>query len=222
MVDVGCGTGVLAHAALNRGGQVIGIDPNPGMLAVARHRSPAVTWLDGVAEQLPLDTASADVVASQFALMFFVDPAAAITEMRRVLRPGGRLVIATWAQLSTNPGYAVMVDLIRRVVGGMAADALRAPFSVGTSQALRNLVAPEFPDVHIETHTGRARFPSLEAWLTTEIKAWTLEALVSDQQLSTLLAEAPRALGQFTTPTGAVTFDMPALIASARVPKDMK
>ena len=215
VVDVGCGTGVLALAALGRGGAVVGVDPNAGMLAVAWRRSSEVTWLEGVAEQLPLDADSASVVASQFALMFFVDRAGAVAEMRRVLRPGGRLVIATWTRVSEIPGYDALAGLLRRVVGDAAAEALLAPFVVGSEGALFDLVSPAFPDVRVETRAGRARFFFFNDTATTEIKAWTLEDMVSDDQLAQLLAEAPAALGQFVAPDGTVDFSLPALIASA-------
>ncbi len=218
VVDVGCGTGVLARAALQRvgaGGQVVGVDPNAGMLDVARQEAPEVTWIQGVAERLPLDPASADVVAGQFALMFFTDRAAALSEMRRVLRPGGRLVIATWAALSASPGYDAMVSLLRRVAGDPAADALLVPFTIGTESALMDIVAPVFPDVQIQLLTGRARFPSIDAWLTADIKAWTLNDLVGDDQLAELHTEAPRVLGRFRAPDGTVDFAAPAVIAIA-------
>ena len=219
VLDVGCGTGVLARAAQERvgpDGHVIGLDPNTGMLAVARSHSSAVTWREGVGESLPLDAESVDVAASQFALMFFLDPAGAVAEMHRVLRPRGRLVVATWAGLTANPGYDALVGLLRRVVGDAAADALIAPFTIGTERALFGLVSPVFSDVQVEVREGRARFPSIEAWLTTDIKAWTLEELVSDEQLTELLAEAPRILGDFTSTDGTVDFPMPALVATAR------
>jgi hypothetical protein len=58
----------------------------------------------------------------------------------------------------------------------------------------------------IETHAGRARFPTLESWVTTDVRAWTLVELISGDQLAELLAEAPRALAQFRTRDGAVDF----------------
>src|SRR5262245_60940676 len=67
VLDVACGTGVLArHAAqcVGPGGQVVGLDPNPGMLAVARENAPAIEWQQGVAESLPFPDGSFDAVVS--------------------------------------------------------------------------------------------------------------------------------------------------------------
>lgn len=76
VLDVACGTGVLACAAAQRvggGGAVTGLDPNEDMLAVARRKSTTIEWLSGRAEALPFNDQSFDVVVSQFGLMFFDD-----------------------------------------------------------------------------------------------------------------------------------------------------
>src|SRR5262245_44029750 len=90
VLDVGCGTGVLARTAADRAAadsQVTGLDRNEGMLAVARRLRPQIDWRQGDATALPFVDASYNVVMSQFALMYFPDRAAALTEMVRVLRP---------------------------------------------------------------------------------------------------------------------------------------
>lgn len=102
VLDVACGTGVLTRAASARvgpNGSATGVDPNPGMLAVAARLAPKVDWQQGAAEALPFPDASFDTVASQFGLMFFEDRLAAIREMLRVLEPGGSFAIAVWDSL---------------------------------------------------------------------------------------------------------------------------
>jgi ubiquinone/menaquinone biosynthesis C-methylase UbiE len=97
VLDVACGTGVLARALTERvgpRGSVVGLDINEGMLTVARRVSPRVEWRAGAAEALPFEAESFDAVLSQFGLMFFDDRRAAIREMQRVLKPGGRLAVA--------------------------------------------------------------------------------------------------------------------------------
>jgi SAM-dependent methyltransferase len=91
VLDVGCGTGVLAREALRRvgqEGQVVGADLNQGMLAVAARTEPEITWRSGDAASLPFEDASFDVVVSQFALMYFRDRVASLREMWRTLAPG--------------------------------------------------------------------------------------------------------------------------------------
>jgi ubiquinone/menaquinone biosynthesis C-methylase UbiE len=100
VLDVGCGTGVLAREAVGRigsSGRVTGLDLNEGMLSVARLVGPGIDWRQGDAGDLPFDDESFDVVVSQFALMYFPGWPAALREMKRVLIPSGRLAEAVWA-----------------------------------------------------------------------------------------------------------------------------
>ncbi len=115
VLDVACGTGVLARAArkrLGESGEVVGLDPNPGMLTVAQRLEPGVTWQPGVAEELPFGDDSFDRVVSQFGMMFFTDAEQAVAEMARVLVPGGSVAVAVWASLEETPGYLAMVGLL--------------------------------------------------------------------------------------------------------------
>lgn len=78
VLDVACGTGVLAREAAARvgpAGQVAGVDPGRGMLAVARELAPKLEWLEATAESIPFGDRSFDAVVSQFGLMFFSDRA---------------------------------------------------------------------------------------------------------------------------------------------------
>jgi SAM-dependent methyltransferase len=105
VLDLGTGTGSVAIAAAGRvgpGGRVTGVDISPDMLAVARRRIAEsgftnVELREGRAEQLPADNGSCDVLLASLSLMYVIDRAAAAREIRRVLRPGGRLVAAVWA-----------------------------------------------------------------------------------------------------------------------------
>lgn len=101
-VDVGCGTGTfaLALAARQPGAQVIGVDGDPEILALAQAKrgAGAVEWQEGLAQELPLPEASADVVTISLVLHHLLaeDKRKALSEMRRILKPGGRLHVADW------------------------------------------------------------------------------------------------------------------------------
>lgn len=221
LLDVGCGTGVLARRAVERvgtHGTVVGVDLNPGMLAVARRAEPAIEWREGTAEALPCADGEFDRVVCQFAAMFFDDRRAAIDEMARVVRPGGTVAIATWASVDESPGYAAMVELIRRVVGDDGAAALMAPFVLGDSHTVGNLVGPSLPGASVTRHEGVARFDSIDAWLHTDIRGWTLSDMVDDKTFEELRREAHRELERFTDAEGRVRFAAPALIATATKP----
>lgn len=219
VLDVACGTGVLARDAVRRvgsAGKVVGLDVNDGMLAVARRREADVEWRRGRAESLPFEAQSFDAVLSQFGLMFFDDPRQALREMLRVVRPGGRIVVAVWDALERAPGYEAMAGLLRRLFGEEIANALRAPYCLGDTNALAGLCAEAgLANAVIETHAGTARFPSIASWVRTDIKGWTLADRIDDAQHALLAAEAEKALRRFVVAGGAVQFAHPAHIVSA-------
>lgn len=220
VLDVGCGTGVLARAAARRlagAGSVTGVDINEGMLAVARRAREPVTWQLSAAECLPFPAHSFDRVASQFALMFFADRTAGLEEMARVTRPGGTVTIATWASVDQSPGYAAMVRLLERLFGDEPAAALMAPFTLGTERELRALTQEVLPELTITRHDGVARFGSLEAWVHTDVRGWTLADMIDDDQQVELLAAAKVELADFVDEQGRVEFAAPALIATTTV-----
>lgn len=101
VLDVGTGTGVVAVTAARAGAKVTGLDLTPALLEEARENARIalqgdIVWTEGDAENLPYPDASFDVVVSQFGHMFAPRPEVAVAEMRRVLRPGGRIAFATW------------------------------------------------------------------------------------------------------------------------------
>ncbi|MDQ2068620.1 class I SAM-dependent methyltransferase [Natronospira bacteriovora] len=101
LLDVGCGTGLLLDRlkVAVPGVSLTGIDPSPGMLARARERlGDAVTLAQAPAEQLPFPDGAFDVVVSSSAFHYFRQPQAAVNEMARVLRPGGRLLLTDWCR----------------------------------------------------------------------------------------------------------------------------
>jgi SAM-dependent methyltransferase len=114
-------TGFLAAELLRPGGKLICSDFAEGMLEAARGRA-AELGLDNVefrrldAESLDLDTASVDAALCRWGYMLMADPAAALRETRRVLRPGGRLALAAWDCAQANPWAAVPAAELRRAL----------------------------------------------------------------------------------------------------------
>jgi SAM-dependent methyltransferase len=218
VLDVGCGTGVLARAAHVRvgvHGHVTGVDPNEGMLTVARRAGPDIEWQPGLAEQLPYPDHSVDRTVSQFALMYFTDPEGALREVCRVTRPEGRVAFAVWDRLDNNRGYARLATLVEELFGSDAADAIRVPFHMGDPETLLALATTALAEPTVTRHPGVARFESVEAWVHTEIRGWTLADSIDDHGFTTLLDAAQEQLSDLATDSR-VAFDVSALVVSGR------
>jgi SAM-dependent methyltransferase len=219
VLDVGCGTGVLAREAfgrVGREGQVVGLDLNEGMLAVAARTEPRIEWRLGDATSLPFVDGSFDVVVSQFALMYLPDRVASLCEMWRTLAPGGRLAIAVWAAIDHARGYEILVDIAARQCGREAADVLAAPFVLGDRAELAELfVSTGISEADITFHEGSIRFPSVGEFIRIEVKGSPLADLISDDAMRTLAAESENALAEFVVPSGAIVMPMDAHIVTA-------
>lgn len=222
VLDVACGTGVAAreaHRLVEPGGAVTGLDLNEGMLAVARNAAPRIGWRTGAAEMLPLTDATFDAVICQFGLMFFDDRAAALREMARVLRPGGRAAVAVWHTAEDSPGWSGMIRLLDRLIGRAAGDALRAPFALGRREDLgRVLEAGGWSDATVTSRKGMARFPSMADWVRINVRGWTFSDMVDDGQETALVDAAQHELAALIRPDGSVLFEHGAYIATLAKP----
>jgi len=221
VLDVACGTGALTVAVAGRaspGGAVLGLDVNPEMLAVAKRKHPEIEWHEGRAESLPFADANFDAVVSQFGLMFFDDRVAALREMQRVLRPGGRLAVAVCDALERSAGYAALAALLDRLFGRRVGDAFRAPFVLGDVTALQTLCAEAgIEEASVAPRDGTVRFDSIDALVSTERACvWTLGGLLDDDQFERLRREAQDAFRPFVEAGGRVAFAMPALLITAQ------
>lgn len=220
VLDVACGTGVLTLAAEERvgsDGDVAGLDANPEMLSVARSKSGRIQWREGRAEALPFPDQSFDAALSQFALMFFDDPPAALGEMMRVLKPGGQLAVAVCAAVDHSPGYAVFAELLHRLFGHHVAEAFRAPFSLGDPEQLLSLADQAgILDAKISRHEGSVQFASVASMISTERAClWTLGGQLDDTSFDRLLYKAEESLHPFVKDNGRIHFTMPALVLTA-------
>ena len=211
VLDVACGTGALTRAILGyTSGRVVGIDINPGMIAVAGRGGNDIEFAEGDASNLSFDDDTFDVAVSQFGLMFLDDPSQGITEMTRV---SNRAVVAVWDSIERSDGYFAMQELFRSELGNDAASSLDAPFAMGRDGALKDVFEDaKIPDVEYRSIRGTGRFDSISQWVTTEVRGWTLGNSVSDDQLDNLIGVAEDTLGRFATDQGCV-FGMTAKLA---------
>ncbi len=223
LLDVACGTGIVARSAARRAGRarstIIGLDPNPGMLAVAGDRAPELDWHEGEAEKLPFGDGEFDIVVSQFGLMFFEDRQAALREMQRVVAPGGRLLAAVFDDLSNIPGYRAMTDILGDVAGPDVAGALQVPFSLGDVDELHALCSEAgLSGAQITTHPGTARFPDTRTMVLADVQGWFPLAGISlsDGQIDEIVRRLDGALADHRADDGSVSFPLPAHLVIAK------
>ncbi|MEM7705304.1 MAG: methyltransferase domain-containing protein [Pseudomonadota bacterium] len=219
VLDVGCGTGVLTRELTQHvgdTGSLTGFDLSESMLSVARERCPGATFLQGNVVELPFEDQRFDIVVSSFMLMFVPDPKKALSEMRRVLKPGGRLVASVWQGLQDNIVYRHLVDATREVAGEEAAKSMAWPFTMGSPGALESIFASaDLEEAEITHHDGTADFPSVEDFVTTEVQAWLLANDVEQKQIDEMVSLMRTKYPSFEDATGPVSFPLNALIGKA-------
>ena len=226
VLDVGCGTGIVARRAAARvgpRGSVTGLDLNADMLSVARAVSegsvPAIAWQPGDAARLPFEDGSFDVVTSQQALQFFPEPATALREVRRVLSDRGRMAIAVLRAIHHTPVYGPVADALERHAGRQAGGMMRSPFPSWDREHLRALVSGGgFRGVHIRTDISHVRFPSVEALLQREAASSPLATALSSLEprvWAALIRDLESSLGEFLDDDG-IVFPMQTFVALAR------
>ena len=183
VLDLATGTGIVAHEAaplVGTHGQVVAVDVNPAMLAVAQTvpapPGAAIDWREGDASGLPLPDASIDVVLCQQGLQYFPDRPMAVAEASRVLAPGGRAVFAVWRSLEHNPVQMALNAAAQRRLG---VPAMAMPFSLGDAGAVQTLVEiADFAEVAITPRTLVVVFPSRAQYVRRNIES--LSAVVPE------------------------------------------
>lgn len=160
VLDVACGTGIVACRIAATGATVTGLDAAADRIERAKQRASeegvGVKWLEGTAEALPFRQPAFDLVTCQYGLPFFSDRALALREMRRVIAPGGRVVIATWGAVEQQGPYAAIDELVHRHTGNHNL----APYSLHEPAVLNKLlVDAKFFAVNVETVTRQVRVP---------------------------------------------------------------
>jgi SAM-dependent methyltransferase len=228
VLDVACGTGVIARLAAPQvgvAGQVRGLDINAEALAVARSLPPppgaSITWHEGSAVAMPFADATFDLVLCQQGLQFFPDRPAALREMHRVLAPGGRVTLSVWRAIQHSPAYAVLADALERHGFAEVAASRRAPFVLGSAEEIRALLAEAgFQHVTMHLAVKMARFASPELFVrlqtTASVTAPTsVFARVSEEARRALIRDVSTALRSYVDDAG-LAFPMAAHVAVAR------
>lgn len=165
VLDLACGTGIVSRQLapmLGASGHVTGVDISAAMLEQARSLpwpGPAgVEWLHADAASLPLPDATFTLAVCQQGLQFFPDREAAVSEMHRVLGPGGRAAVSVWQGLGRHPVLKAIYGAAAAHLGVPVAE-LAVPFSLPAAKALRELLhSGGFPRVAVGAQELEVRF----------------------------------------------------------------
>ncbi len=145
ILDVACGTGAMARAVarrLSEPSRIAGADVNAAMVEIAKRQTPTseheFEWVAAPASSLPFDDARFDLAFCQQGLQFFPDKPAALAEIRRVTRKGGKLVLTCWA--AVPPFFQIVAEVLRRHIGEQAAVIAITPFVWNNANYIHSLI----------------------------------------------------------------------------------
>lgn len=186
VVDVGCGTGTATRQLIKRGIAATGIDPSEHLIDVARERHPGVRFEVGAAQNMPFADASLDGYRAERVYQHLTDPQIALDEARRVLRPGGRIVLLDadadlWTVDAADRG-------VTRALAAAFADTIASPWS---GRRHRNLLLDAgFADVEVELHPiTYTDYGPVALMLTSIAQAGLAAGVVSQEQADAWLAD---------------------------------
>lgn len=223
ILDVACGTGIVARLASQQvgfNGTVTGLDVNPGMLEVARLSTPAdmsIKWYESSAEDMLLPDEAFDVVLCQLSLQFMTDKLAALREMRRVLIPGGRLILNVPGP--TGKIFAVLAEAMERHISSEAARFVTQVFSMhDTTETQQLLIKADFRDIAVQANNKMLTLPPPKEFLWQYVHSTPLAGVVAEvdeEVLATLQREVVKEWQDFEE-DGTLMYQQRIVVASAR------
>ncbi|MCB0212107.1 MAG: methyltransferase domain-containing protein [Anaerolineae bacterium] len=184
VVDVGCGTGAAARyaaEAVGVAGRVMGVDINTSMLAVARslpavHGAP-IAWREASITHLPFDDNSVDVVLCAQTLQFIPEKVIGLAEMRRVVKPSGRVAVSLWCPLEESPYFYTLVETIARHIGPETAVGLQSAFALSDADEIYGLIeAAGFEQIEMTVRQLDLPLPHLTEFTPRHISATPMAA----------------------------------------------
>jgi SAM-dependent methyltransferase len=182
VLDIGCGAGQTILQLMERlgsNGQVIGVDIAPRVLAAARARAahlPQVTLLQDDAATMNLPDQSVDCVYSRFGMMFFGEPAKAFANIRRILKPGGRIGFVCWRALAENE-----LDYVPVNAAGLAVNVDDTPFSLENAADIENILeSMGYTNISIVAHDTNVSSGDPDAMLKVVTRVGALGKILRD------------------------------------------
>lgn len=173
ILDIATGPGTLAELAAAAGASVVAVDFSENMIRECEKRTeglPNVDVIQADGQALPFDDATFDGVFSMFGLIFFPDRAAGFEEARRVLRPGCRAVVSTWAPLKSVPLLSATFGALEELIPDMFFGDGKAPLAEEAELA-EEMRAGGFQDVRVHTIEHGVELPSVSAYWADHVRS---------------------------------------------------
>jgi ubiquinone/menaquinone biosynthesis C-methylase UbiE len=214
VLDIAAGTGdqsLLAARIVGPGGSILATDISADMLTIAAR----VVQQEGLtnittrvmdAQQLDLEDAAFDAVICRLGLMLLPHPARALSEIRRVLKSGGKLAALVWSAPEHNPLWSVPLGILSKYASGASSPGPN-PFALSDPSVFeRELTEAGFHEVSTRTLPFESHYASLEAFLHSTASRLTAGVLgqLSQEEQQHLLEEVRQALSQFEGSQGLV------------------
>ena len=218
LLDVGTGPGTLIGPALERGATVVALDLTDEMIEQVRQRYPGVETRIGKASDLPFEADSFDAVTLGFSLHHMAEPARALAEACRVLRPGGRVAFTVWAEMERLEAFAAAFGALAAIGVDTADDGPQPPLGMGLpldeyvgALEAAGFVQPFARHVEIGWRVRDA------APIVDGFERYTgLPDFASDEQRAAFTAELDAAVQSRLGADGTANFPNPAILAAAR------
>jgi ubiquinone/menaquinone biosynthesis C-methylase UbiE len=185
VLDVACGTGVVARLTEQRGlaSRVVGLDLNTAMLAIARSKSPQIEWIEGSALDLPFDADSFDIVLCQLGLQFFPDRLLGLREMVRVLKPGGRAGFSVYSGIEKTPAAYAFVQALDQHLGEEASRTKRSEHLSCDAREIADWAKQAgFDIVDVTAVTKQIKFPSMLDYVRFQLTATPMAGLLKNKE----------------------------------------
>jgi SAM-dependent methyltransferase len=220
-LDVACGTGHLAALAGGQGAEPEGLDFAATMMARARANYPALTFIEGNAEQLPYADGCFDAVACAFAILHIAQPDRAIQEAARVLRPGGRYTFTVWRSADQGGDFHRLVMEAIQTYGRLDVPLPPSPplYRFAESAACEQaLAAAGFTAPEIQILPLKWRAPTAQAVLDLLNKGTVRLPMILAAQTPAARERIHEAIlegAQAFAREGAIELNFPALLATA-------
>jgi len=221
VLDLACGPGFVAGAARGRGALVTGLDFSAAMIALARAAHPGIRFEEGDAEALPFAEGSFDTVVANFGIHHVPDPVRALSEARRVLRPGGRIAFTSWVAPAENIAWKLLFEAISAHGDLTAAKTPPSGGGLRIPEDLLRVLDAAFAATAARRVTGQWRFAAAEDLVEGFRRGTVRTAALIDAQPAAALPAIEAAIAQsIAAYHGADGFAVPivAILASGMAP----